>query len=328
MKKVALFLIVIIMSGGVMSNGVGANQFDEISDVSLKEVKAHVNDVYVNLNERDKTILVKELYDSKTNKENIEKVQLQMDLEEVDEALERVNREEEYVVNLIKELGEETTIGKWEFNLEYLKKNYSKIKKEENVNIQHVESYINAYELVKEIENLPEEKKADSKERAITKPTYNRSAATTYAGRYAESYNKNYPDWNRYGGDCANFISQVVYAGGRPMSSEWKSSGTACNTSKVTSAWRGAQEFRNYWQRKAKSYKTFTKVDSSSYSYGHTGDAIAFINSNGRATHIMTIYKYSNPDFILAGHTADTKNQSLKSKAANYSKFIIFNMDF
>ena len=39
-------------------------------------------------------------------------------------------------------------------------------------------------------------------------------AAVVYANRYAENYNASYPTFD---GDCTNFVSQCVYAGGEAM---------------------------------------------------------------------------------------------------------------
>jgi cell wall-associated NlpC family hydrolase len=43
---------------------------------------------------------------------------------------------------------------------------------------------------------------------------YNGSAAAQYADQYATSYNSLYPSFANKGGDCANFVSQALNAGG------------------------------------------------------------------------------------------------------------------
>lgn len=43
---------------------------------------------------------------------------------------------------------------------------------------------------------------------------YNGSAAAQYADQYATSYNPLYPSFANSGGDCANFVSQALNAGG------------------------------------------------------------------------------------------------------------------
>ena len=46
--------------------------------------------------------------------------------------------------------------------------------------------------------------------------SYNRDNVVSYAKQYAYNYNPNYIDYATYEGssDCANFVSQCLYAGG------------------------------------------------------------------------------------------------------------------
>ena len=49
--------------------------------------------------------------------------------------------------------------------------------------------------------------------------SYNRDNVVSYAKQYANNYNPNYIDYATYEGssDCANFVSQCLYAGGIAM---------------------------------------------------------------------------------------------------------------
>lgn len=69
---------------------------------------------------------------------------------------------------------------------------------------------------------------------------YDRIAARDYAynwwGPEDSDYNPDYTNWNSGGGDCANFVSQCIYAGGVPTSSDWKKDSSAwISTSKLAS---------------------------------------------------------------------------------------------
>ena len=44
--------------------------------------------------------------------------------------------------------------------------------------------------------------------------SYNPSAAISYARTYCYNYNRNYNNYKGQGGDCANFVSQCLKAGG------------------------------------------------------------------------------------------------------------------
>lgn len=244
---------------------------------------------------------------------------------------------ENYIADLISSYsGTRTTTKAWEFNLDYLEEHYDEIMSLEGVNSIYVDLYIEDYEVVQATKNMPVSQVNEMRTRASS---YNYSNAVAYAKQYYSSYNSAYPDWTSYGGDCANFISQCLYAGGKSMKgtpgtstaaqnwSNWFSKGTSCNTSNVSSTWRGANAFKSYWQSNASGYSTFSTVGSSSYSYGFIGDAVSLLNSNGSAYHTLIIVGYdaANKDFVVAAHTSNTKTAHL-SDYSPAGGFIIYNM--
>ncbi len=79
---------------------------------------------------------------------------------------------------------------------------------------------------------------------------YNPDAAITYADTYWSNYNENYYNFNDYGGDCANFVSQCLYTGGIPMvtGTIYGSDGWFYVTASNRSAtWTGANSHRNWF---------------------------------------------------------------------------------
>ena len=44
--------------------------------------------------------------------------------------------------------------------------------------------------------------------------SYDAQAAVNYANTYCRNYNRNYASYKNSGGDCANFVSQCMHAGG------------------------------------------------------------------------------------------------------------------
>ena len=46
---------------------------------------------------------------------------------------------------------------------------------------------------------------------------YDGAAAAAYADTYWQNYNPAWPSFARHGGDCTNFLSQALYAGGIAM---------------------------------------------------------------------------------------------------------------
>ena len=51
--------------------------------------------------------------------------------------------------------------------------------------------------------------------------SYDREKVIVYANKYCINYNSSYNSYKGRGGDHANFVSQCLYAGGIPTSSEW-----------------------------------------------------------------------------------------------------------
>ena len=56
---------------------------------------------------------------------------------------------------------------------------------------------------------------------AATTYNYNVSSAIAYADKYCINYNSSYNSYKGRGGDCANFVSQCLYAGGFKQDSVW-----------------------------------------------------------------------------------------------------------
>lgn len=90
------------------------------------------------------------------------------------------------------------------------------------------------------------------------RPTYNREKAVAYADKYCGAawgssnnfkYNKKYKDFNGVGGDCTNFVSQVLgdkEAGGIPTDGAWRCEYSKYGNSQGTSAWVNADGLKNY----------------------------------------------------------------------------------
>ena len=80
---------------------------------------------------------------------------------------------------------------------------------------------------------------------------YARRDAVQYARRWALSRNRAYNDFTKGGGDCMNFVSQCLYAGGLPFKNngfEWHGLRGGSSFS-----WRGVDSFlkllKNYGEK-------------------------------------------------------------------------------
>lgn len=73
--------------------------------------------------------------------------------------------------------------------------------------------------------------------------TYSPAKAVAYADKYWSNYNDYYPNYSTIGGDCADFVSQCLQAGGLPMNASWYHGVTGCLRNVN---WTQAQYLFNY----------------------------------------------------------------------------------
>lgn len=132
--------------------------------------------------------------------------------------------------------------------------------------------------------------------------------ADTYSGAAANEekgfkYNSKYKNYNYSGGDCANFVSQVLHEGGGfQKNSIW-------NYEKEASrAWVNAQAFHNYMINSGRGTKlahgTYDQVFHSSYQL-LPGDYIAY-EKRGKITHVSIVTGADSNGYTLTNsHNAD-----------------------
>ncbi len=123
---------------------------------------------------------------------------------------------------------------------------------------------------------------------------YDVSKAVAYAHQYYENYNPAYPNYNSSGGDCANFVSQCLYAGGLKQDSVWYSG---------SRAWISCNNQINYF--KGKGYKV---IDYASASDIKPGNPVYYYNGS-KITHTAICVGYdSNGTPLVAAHNKNHWN--------------------
>lgn len=152
---------------------------------------------------------------------------------------------------------------------------------------------------------------------------YNRTDAAQYIYDYTETANSFYYDFTYIGGDCTSFVSQVVRAGGMPMTppvsnpniKDWYYYSPTWGRGR-TATWTNAHSFRYYWAnvngfgcKKAFAFSKFTaeKVANndntwlSLYSYLEPGDIIQYVSS-GQTYHSQAVYStsYENQEYRVS----------------------------
>jgi hypothetical protein len=199
----------------------------------------------------------------------------------------------------------------------------------------YLKSYIKSYAPYTEEEDLH----AFCEELVTTVPmaraSYTRSVAVDYALEYYNGTNPDYPNLRGLGGDCANFVSQCLLAGGKSMTGDWyiyrKNSVYPAPTSvdeldyswrlADPSPWISAKEFNNFWS----DYATTYTYDVTEYETDHTtiysksiytGDAVQLLSPvlwwyEGYHTMLIVGYDTSAKDFVYAAHSSNTKDSTI-----------------
>lgn len=153
-------------------------------------------------------------------------------------------------------------------------------------------------------------------------PGYDYAAMAAYAEKYWKNYNPAYRKFNDAGGDCTNFISQALKAGG------WKNdSGTYSdyrnwwyNSSNQTVSWVGANE----WAWFTLSAKRATNL-SNVYQMD-VGDILQMdFERDGSKDHsMMTTYRSRSGVPYLTYHSTNTYRKSVASIVASNPGSVYF----
>lgn len=164
--------------------------------------------------------------------------------------------------------------------------------------------------------------------------SYSVTKAQAYARKWYNGRNRNYNDYSGAGGDCTNYVSQILYSGGKKEEQDrkraeplkvnnttyyWYSFINSLETGKifrygraVSSSWIRVSDFGAYWARSQK-VKTYTNTKDV-IKNAKPGDVIQFMK-NGRSTyfHTMFVYGKSNGTLQLSGHSTDYLKRNIKN---------------
>ena len=166
---------------------------------------------------------------------------------------------------------------------------------------------------------------------------YQRDKAVEYAREYALNYNENDYSFASGGGDCMNFVSQCIHAGGMPMKKngfQWHGSKTASSAS-----WRGVDSFlvllKNYQKFGSQRlmvacHKTPENLEKGDIVFtvasGNPGDM------NRNPSHIVILsqdYK-DEQKLVVCGHTTDQRDEekTRNDRTCTYIHIISICYDF
>lgn len=132
---------------------------------------------------------------------------------------------------------------------------------------------------------------------------YDREAAIVYAHRWAYARNPAFYNFDELGGDCTNFVSQCLYAGGAVMNFTPDVGWFYISPSRRSAAWSGANYLHDFLIR-----------NNDVGPYGEERDVynaipgdVVFFNFNGeRLSHSGLVVSNINGDVRIATHTNDS----------------------
>ena len=139
--------------------------------------------------------------------------------------------------------------------------------------------------------------------------SYDRAAAVAYARRWAGERNSAWAEYDRYGGNCMNYVSQAINAGGVPMDttgSAWYWFGNGNRTA----SWSGVNYFVSYVA--ANTGSGLVGDAEAPYYTGEAGDVIAMGNDHFR--HIVMISEVvtndagNTVDYLICSNTGDLRD--------------------
>lgn len=153
---------------------------------------------------------------------------------------------------------------------------------------------------------------------------YDRKSAVQYAKKWALSRNPAYQDYENWGGDCTNYISQCLYFGGIPFDhvgnnilKQWY----WYNNNNRTPSWTGAEPFYKYLitnnSQETQNFGIY--ATETSYNDLQPGDIVQLLNEDNLAYHNMIITKVILDgeyliDYLICQHTYDLLNYPLSMK--------------
>lgn len=157
---------------------------------------------------------------------------------------------------------------------------------------------------------------------------YNREAAVAYADSWVGIRNEDWADFTGQGGNCQNFVSQCLYAGGIPRDISgkeawsWKKEDSNLPENDWdTLSWINVEAFRNYTALN-RGYGLAAQPDAP-YLCGEPGDIIQ-MGFQERWSHTVLISRVVTDreghtvDYLIHSNTADLKNVPVSAYSLPY----------
>lgn len=137
--------------------------------------------------------------------------------------------------------------------------------------------------------------------------SYNREAAVRYAHKWAFGRNPRYYDYEDIGGDCTNFVSQCLFAGGAAMDYRPDLGWYYINANDKAPAWTGVRYLFNFLTRAENT--PGPRADCCEMSGLRPGDAVQLSVTGGDYHHTAIVVSAAFPlrpeNILVAAHSFD-----------------------
>jgi hypothetical protein len=144
----------------------------------------------------------------------------------------------------------------------------------------------------------------------------NYTSMVNYAYKYWDNYNTAYRNFaaNGGGGDCTNFISQALRAGGwqDKLGLWFDDNNWWYNSSNQTHSWAGAENWSHFAPQRTTALSNIW--------YMALADVLQFdFNKDGTMDHTMIVTKKTSTEIYMTYHTVDHVDRTLSSLQAVYA---------
>jgi hypothetical protein len=145
---------------------------------------------------------------------------------------------------------------------------------------------------------------------------YNRESAVSYALKWALSPNPAFYDFSQLGGDCTNFASQVILAGGGVMNFNQTNGWYYIDANRKSPSWTGVNFLHDFLVSNRERGPWAEEVDAKKI---QTGDIIQLsFQSDGVFQHSLVITGATSPlslnRIYVSTHTPNAKNIKLTTE--------------
>ena len=148
---------------------------------------------------------------------------------------------------------------------------------------------------------------------------YIRENAVAYARKYAFSQNPLFPNFAGIGGNCTNFVSQAIYAGGCVMNYTPTFGWYYISLDERSPSWSGVEYFYNFVIENA-GVGPFGRVATSDEL--EIGDVIQLAKNDEGYYHTLLVVGFDGEDLLVAAQTDNAYARPLSTYDYDYNRYI------